>query len=197
MSDEEFIIMDHIEGCSLDMVWDGLSAREKGGQAADLKAHMDCLRRIPPEQYIGGIGRKPVPEFALDDADRRGPFESESDFKSALIRRTLRITCRLLCVGCWAPTVTKLSSVMPIFVLQTSWYIMVVSPGFWIGNMPDGILSIGNTAKRWTQCYGKMIEEICWRNLMSLLLRGRCLFYAKKSNILGSWLCIFTSLFLS
>jgi aminoglycoside phosphotransferase len=82
---EGFIIMDHIEGCSLDKIWNGLSESEKGGLAADLKAYMNRLRQIPPESYIGGIGTKPVPDFILDGADRRGPFEKESDFNRALL----------------------------------------------------------------------------------------------------------------
>ncbi|KAF3484111.1 ATP-dependent DNA helicase [Arthroderma uncinatum] len=83
-----YIVMEYIEGDTLDTQWKSLSNREKEDIALTLKQYFVELRNLPSPGYFGSLGRRrmpggmfwtPEPNPAIN-----GPFENEADLNEAL-----------------------------------------------------------------------------------------------------------------
>lgn len=94
---DNVIVMEYIEGQTLKELWPGLTARDKGLIASQLRTYMDLLHAIPAPGYFGAVGRRPLrnsiflPEGKGSASTRElsGPFDSGADFVEALVRRTI------------------------------------------------------------------------------------------------------------
>ncbi|KAF3924129.1 hypothetical protein AA313_de0201272 [Arthrobotrys entomopaga] len=92
--DEEghgYIVMDYIQGDTLENRWKHLDSAAKAKIAAQLRRYMDELRRIPAPSpvYIGGVNRTQANDLRNGDA-LGGPFVSETEFNEWLLSRILR-----------------------------------------------------------------------------------------------------------
>ncbi|KAG6168463.1 hypothetical protein E4U51_002167 [Claviceps purpurea] len=89
-----YIIMENVVGNRLDQVWDRLGTPEKCRIAGALRLQIEALRQIPAPGYFGCIGRRPfeenmfwtAPEDGSDDANSKGPFDTEPQFNDALVQ---------------------------------------------------------------------------------------------------------------
>ncbi|EPS43642.1 hypothetical protein H072_2356 [Dactylellina haptotyla CBS 200.50] len=84
---QNFIIMEYIEGSTLEILWPNLSETEKESIALRLKDYFDQLRKILPPGYYGSIGRQPLLHeifWTEPTAFINGPFNSEKDLNEAI-----------------------------------------------------------------------------------------------------------------
>lgn len=85
---KNYIIMEHIEGDTLETRWSSLSARQKKSIVDKLERYFNELRRLPSPGYFGSLDRRPL----LDDvfwtsekvASINGPFDTEDALNEAL-----------------------------------------------------------------------------------------------------------------
>lgn len=86
-----FIVMDYLEGVSLQTLLPSLDLEEKLEISTQLKAIMDQLRQIKEPGYLGSIDHKPLVDgvFWTPDNDRSvsGPFLNESELNKGILRR--------------------------------------------------------------------------------------------------------------
>jgi hypothetical protein len=95
-SDMNFIVLEHIAGIKLSIVWKDLSASDKTAIATQLRKNMSELRNIPAPGYYGGIWRQPTRDILLrdpedmsrthPDATISGPQETEEQWADAMWR---------------------------------------------------------------------------------------------------------------
>ncbi|KAF3926776.1 hypothetical protein ABW21_db0208831 [Orbilia brochopaga] len=84
-----FIVMEYLEGNTLQTMWPSLSKIEKENITSKLQTYFDLLRKIPPPGYYGSIGRRPLRHGMFwtqkETPSINGPFESEKDLNEALV----------------------------------------------------------------------------------------------------------------
>ncbi|OAP59974.1 hypothetical protein AYL99_04976 [Fonsecaea erecta] len=89
--DQNFIIMERIEGQTLRDVWPALTDVEKTTIANRIKESLIKIRSLPAPNTYCSLGNKPLrhPLFwtPADDPRCDGPFESESELNDALVRK--------------------------------------------------------------------------------------------------------------
>lgn len=94
-SGDTFLLMERIPGVTLDAVWDQYSDSEKIVLCKDLRLVLDNIRRSPPPDYFGAIGRGPLPHelfFSPQGASSiAGPFQNEHGFNEALVTQYRRV----------------------------------------------------------------------------------------------------------
>jgi len=83
-----YIVMDYVDGTTLEECWPTLDASSKQSIASQLRAQMDELRSLPPPSppYIGGFGGTPCHDQRRNAANG-GPFSSEEAFNAWLLSR--------------------------------------------------------------------------------------------------------------
>ncbi|PMB69624.1 hypothetical protein BM221_004268 [Beauveria bassiana] len=93
-----YIIMEYIEGESLDVCWPLLDLCDKDQIASQLRVCFATLRNIPALEYFGCVGRRPFEDLIFwvspkTDHDQyrhiRGPFNSEAELNTALVQKYL------------------------------------------------------------------------------------------------------------
>ncbi|KAG4438323.1 hypothetical protein IFR05_006210 [Cadophora sp. M221] len=87
------LIMEKLDGESLEAMWPELDNNEKSTVCGKLKDVLAAIREIPLPypNFYGSVERGPVPHHLLysADADKAicGPFDSENEFNVALVKR--------------------------------------------------------------------------------------------------------------
>ncbi|KAF5127157.1 hypothetical protein E5D57_008085 [Metarhizium anisopliae] len=92
-----YIVMEYIQGKSLDNFWDTMSAADKSNTSQQLRLMLDKLRSVPSPGYFGCIGRRPMEEgmFWTGEEDSNdpglisGPFDTEAQLNNALVEKYL------------------------------------------------------------------------------------------------------------
>ncbi|KID81768.1 phosphotransferase enzyme family protein [Metarhizium guizhouense ARSEF 977] len=92
-----YIVMEYIQGKSLDSCWDTMSAADKSNTSQRLRLMLDKLRSVPSPGYFGCIGRRPMEEgiFWTRQEDSKdhglisGPFDTEAQLNNALVEKYL------------------------------------------------------------------------------------------------------------
>ncbi|EFY94526.1 phosphotransferase enzyme family protein [Metarhizium robertsii ARSEF 23] len=92
-----YIVMEYIQGKSLDNFWDTMSAADKSNTSQQLRLMLDKLRSVPSPGYFGCIGRRPMEEgiFWTRQEDSKdhglisGPFDTEAQLNNALVEKYL------------------------------------------------------------------------------------------------------------
>ncbi len=90
----DVILMEYIEGRTLgSALWSGWSSMQKQRFAVVLWGYYGQMQGLPAPGYYGGVGRQPFSHDGFrrcnpsDPADRLGPFDSATQYISALARR--------------------------------------------------------------------------------------------------------------
>ena len=95
-TDRSFIIMELIEGQTLEKTLPSLSSADRQDVFEQIQEALVHLRSLQPPGYIGSIGRKPLADgiFYTDPVDptTSGPFASQDEMNEGIIRR-LAETC--------------------------------------------------------------------------------------------------------
>lgn len=85
-SGRTMIVMDYVEGKTLDTVWGDYTEAEQESVISQLKGYMAQLRRFKGD-YIGCIGRGPCSDlFFCDDPEGYGPYENEEGSNQGIVR---------------------------------------------------------------------------------------------------------------
>ncbi|KAL1860728.1 hypothetical protein VTK73DRAFT_7207 [Phialemonium thermophilum] len=93
-----YIVMEYMEGQTLQAVWETLSDTAKADICAKLREIFDALRSIPSPGYFGCVGRQPLEECMFwtrpDDGKverglLNGPFNSEDQLNNAFVLKYL------------------------------------------------------------------------------------------------------------
>ncbi|EGE00899.1 hypothetical protein TESG_08194 [Trichophyton tonsurans CBS 112818] len=83
-----YIVMEYVEGKTLDTQWKSLSDREKEDITSTLKQYFAELRKLPSPGYFGSIRRRRMPGGMFwtpePNSEINGPFENEADLNEAL-----------------------------------------------------------------------------------------------------------------
>lgn len=82
------IVMEYVEGETLDNAWEACTPTQKDGIVKQLKGYLDELRTIPGS-FIGGVEKTfcQDPFFSdCEDPSSYGPYETEEAFKAGLAR---------------------------------------------------------------------------------------------------------------
>ena len=83
------LIMERLDGESLEVMWPVLDTDEKSAVCGKLKDVFTAIRKIPIP--YGSVGKGPVPHHVFHSADTEpvicAPFDSGSKFNAALVRR--------------------------------------------------------------------------------------------------------------
>ncbi|KAH7333398.1 phosphotransferase enzyme family protein [Rhexocercosporidium sp. MPI-PUGE-AT-0058] len=87
--ESNYIVMEYLEGATLDYEWGLLSAQQKDHISVQLREHMNQLRSIPPPGYYGSIGRRGLLDCIFwtgNDAcaPLDGPFDTEHALNEAM-----------------------------------------------------------------------------------------------------------------
>ncbi|KAF8846717.1 hypothetical protein BDZ45DRAFT_396713 [Acephala macrosclerotiorum] len=87
--ESNYIVMEYLEGKTLDFEWGLLSAQQKNRISAQLREHMNQLRSIPSPGYYGSIGRRGLLGCIFwtgNDAcaPLDGPFDTEHALNEAM-----------------------------------------------------------------------------------------------------------------
>ncbi|CZR60223.1 uncharacterized protein PAC_10119 [Phialocephala subalpina] len=87
--ESNYIVMEYLEGETLDFEWGLLSAQQKDRISAQLREHMNQLRSIPSPGYYGSIGRRGLLDCIFwtgNDAcaPLDGPFDTEHALNEAM-----------------------------------------------------------------------------------------------------------------
>jgi serine/threonine protein kinase len=87
-----YIIMDLVQGQTLEDLLPSLTKTEKDDIAQLIKIAVDKLHAMPEPGYLGGVGRKPCTSGILHSLDgpipsMSGPFENEAAFNEGLLLR--------------------------------------------------------------------------------------------------------------
>lgn len=89
---KNYIVMERIEGSSLDGLWPLLSRVQKEAVSAKLKTAFDKLRCLPSPAAFCGVDQRPLPDNLFlkwdttDAFSHDGPFASEEELNQALVR---------------------------------------------------------------------------------------------------------------
>ena len=88
-SKSNYIVMEYIEGQTLEFEWGLLSEKQKEDISGQLRGYMDQLRSIPSPGYYGSIGGRGLLDCIFwtgDDAgtELNGPFDTEDEFNEAM-----------------------------------------------------------------------------------------------------------------
>jgi hypothetical protein len=91
-SHKKYVIMDFIEGVTLEKLWPDLSAADKDEIVRQLHKHVTEYRNLPPPNYLGAVVKGPLPHafFRMlngEDPTFAGPFRDAQHFKDALVAR--------------------------------------------------------------------------------------------------------------
>ncbi|CDF39691.1 unnamed protein product [Chondrus crispus] len=93
-SGENYIVMERIQGRSLDHEWSLLCQREKHAVASKIKRGFEELRKLPSPGGFCSLGTRPLSDdiFGTDSesASLAGPFATESALNEAILRTLLR-----------------------------------------------------------------------------------------------------------
>ena len=85
------LIMERLQGDTLEVLWPGLEEKEKSAVCTELKKVIDTLRELPAPGFYGGVGRIRIPYHLFWDREQRkeicGPFNSESEFNAGLVNK--------------------------------------------------------------------------------------------------------------
>jgi hypothetical protein len=85
------LVMERLQGQTLESLWPGLAEDEKSQVCAELKKAVDALREIPAPGFYGGVGRTCVPCHLFWDREQNkeicGPFDSEAGFNAGLVKK--------------------------------------------------------------------------------------------------------------
>ena len=85
------LIMERLEGESLEAVWPALDEDEKSAICGTLKDVFGAIRKVLPPRFYGSIERGPVPHHLFYSAEGDtavcGPFDSEHEFNAGLVKR--------------------------------------------------------------------------------------------------------------
>lgn len=93
-----YIVMEYIPGENLQNFWKGLGPEDRENIAGQLRTCLDAMRGMPAPAYFGSLGRRRFEEgiFWVPPLDRTeanlqssGPFASEDEFNTALVRKYL------------------------------------------------------------------------------------------------------------
>lgn len=91
---KKFIIMERIQGRSLDQIWSTLTEPTKVAISAIVKSSMDRLRELPSPGGFCGVHGGPLPDALFwfydeigSGGHQEGPFESEGALNSSLVRQ--------------------------------------------------------------------------------------------------------------
>lgn len=86
-----YIIMEKLNGESLDTLWDDLSKAQRLDISQQLKHSFDSLRSLPHQGYFGSLGKTRLRDllFETDDTapSMNGPFETEKGLIAGLIEK--------------------------------------------------------------------------------------------------------------
>ncbi|OAF61864.1 hypothetical protein VC83_01461 [Pseudogymnoascus destructans] len=86
----KFIVMELVPGRTLEALLPTLNAKEKVEVCTLVKNAIDELRRIPEQNYIGGVNRQPLDSavFWVPDHDPTisGPFDTEADMNEGMLK---------------------------------------------------------------------------------------------------------------
>ncbi|OAF58872.2 hypothetical protein VC83_06312 [Pseudogymnoascus destructans] len=86
----KFIVMELVPGRPLEALLPTLNAKEKVEVCILVKNAIDELRRIPEQNYIGGVNRQPLHSavFWVPDHDPTisGPFDTEADMNEGMLK---------------------------------------------------------------------------------------------------------------
>lgn len=87
-TDSNFIIMEYIEGMSLDALWDSLGETGRSEIAKQLRQSFAALRSIPSQGYYGRLGAQPYDDIFLGSSlTLNGPFTTEAELNEAFYQR--------------------------------------------------------------------------------------------------------------
>ena len=79
------ILMEFVEGESLDTAWEKYTSAEKDSVVLELRGYMDQLRQFKGS-FIGSIdGTLCNDQYFCDNLSKSGPFQSEDEFNQAII----------------------------------------------------------------------------------------------------------------
>ncbi|KAF1939248.1 hypothetical protein EJ02DRAFT_259588 [Clathrospora elynae] len=85
------LVMERLQGETLEMLWPGLEEKEKSLVCTELKKAIDTLRELPAPGFYGGVGRTCIPYHLFWDPERKkeicGPFDSETEFNAGLVKK--------------------------------------------------------------------------------------------------------------
>ncbi|TVY50551.1 hypothetical protein LCER1_G008409 [Lachnellula cervina] len=87
-----YIVMEHLEGHTLDFEWGLLSAQQKDHILAQLRGYMNQLRSIPSPGYYGSLGRRGLLDCIFWTghdacAPLDGPFDTEHALNDAMLSK--------------------------------------------------------------------------------------------------------------
>ena len=97
---KNYIVMEYIEGQTLDSIWPVLSSSDKEQITAELKYYIDQLRALPPSRYYGSLGKRHFlngmfwyPEGPEEPTPQAisGPFDTEEELNEAMILKYLQL----------------------------------------------------------------------------------------------------------
>lgn len=87
--DTTYIIMERIEGSSLDLEWPRMDCASKKSVTLQLRSIFEEMRKLPSPGGYCGVGRRGLPDglFWTEDPANpyAGPFDTETELNSALI----------------------------------------------------------------------------------------------------------------
>lgn len=87
-TDSNFIIMELVQGESLEDMWEELGKDGRTRVAESLQEMFDTLRTIPSQGYYGRLGKRPFDDiFVASDTLPCGPFDTEAQLNDAFFQR--------------------------------------------------------------------------------------------------------------
>lgn len=89
---QTFIIMEHLEGETLESLWPSLNSAERKAVCVQIREIMKKVRALPEPGYIGSVHRQPCQDgvffiFERQDPMIHGPFASEEDMVEGMLRK--------------------------------------------------------------------------------------------------------------
>lgn len=86
-----YIIMEFVQGATLETLLPTLSAREKSDICRHVRDALNEIRQLPSPDYFGGIGRRPYSDTVFWTSDNRpaisGPFADQAEMNQGLMER--------------------------------------------------------------------------------------------------------------
>eukprot|EP00177_Eucheuma_denticulatum_P006379 GFKZ01011638.1.p1 GENE.GFKZ01011638.1~~GFKZ01011638.1.p1 ORF type:complete len:279 (-),score=19.23 GFKZ01011638.1:938-1774(-) len=80
-----YIVMEFVQGETLEKMWPSLSEDEKQELALQLRAHLNDVRKLKG-RYIGALSRLPCMVCSLQGSSK-GPFSTEKELNEALVQQ--------------------------------------------------------------------------------------------------------------
>ena len=88
---KNFIIMEFVEGDTLALIWQDLSATQKSHITTQLRDSYDELRQLPSPGYFGSLGKRPLLDEIFWTREKipsiNGPFETEHTLNEAMAQK--------------------------------------------------------------------------------------------------------------